>query len=140
MLRKYTILAACMVLASASFAGAATLGNGGPSKEVKIAKGGNAPAEFVFQVSPQIVTTGATERDNFTVAAVHNNALKKKGGMAYGMASDSSDLFWLDVATTEALAGITATTAAGAFTGDWKKSSTGAVAGGTGGGTGGDTP
>lgn len=129
MFKKYTMLTGCIFFATVSAASAAAFTNTNPGDKISItATAATNPGNtFEYQTSPQVKIQGFTTATAFAVSAVHNDALAKTGGMAFGMASDSSDLMWKDVsATGSTLAALTSAVTATAFAG-WKTSDGAAI-------------
>lgn len=57
---------------------------------------GAAP-DFVFKPSPQVDMRGESDATGYAVGAAHHSALGKTDGKEYGMASDSNQVWWVDV-------------------------------------------
>lgn len=93
--------------------------------------------DFEFQPSPQVNISGATESDEFTISAYHDQATKE-GGEAYAMNSDVSGLFTLRFSDGDDGSDATITAADGSELGDPWIAPTGATvpAGGDGDGDG----
>lgn len=56
-----------------------------------------AVSNFVFKPSPSVRMIGSADDTGFAEAAVHLSAEGKSDGKAYGMASDSNQVWWMDV-------------------------------------------
>ena len=124
MAKKYVILTFALVLSFTATVNAETFSS---SKGAKIdftitsTTVTNAP-NFVFQPSPGVNISVHADDKAFVVATAHDNAFASKGGEAYGMASESSGIYTLDVSASDAaVANITLgdVDPATAFGGDW---------------------
>lgn len=74
--------------------------------------------DISFQASAQVNISGQSSATSFAHGAYHAQVEGKKNGRQFGMAADSSSIFWQEIETT-AVATIDATTSA-EFTG-WIK-------------------
>jgi hypothetical protein len=54
-------------------------------------------SNFKFKPSPSVRMIGESDDTGFAEAAVHLSAEGKPDGKAYGMASDSNQVWWMDV-------------------------------------------
>ncbi len=122
MKKRYLLQLFCVSLISIGFCGNALAGpfaNSGTlgGDDVEIESTDADRPDMVFTPSPKVWVTGGTSVDSFAASAVHLGSQEKTGGQAYGMASDTNQLFWSDVSAD----GHTAVTATGssAFS-DWK--------------------
>ena len=68
--------------------------------------------DILFQASAQVNFTGVSEATSFAHAAYHTQVIGKKNGRQFGMAADSSSIFWLDISTAGDLLTVDATTSA----------------------------
>lgn len=64
-----------------------------------------------FQASAQVNIDGVSEETAFAHAASHSQVVGKKNGRQFGMASDNSSIWWLEIETT-AVYDVAATTSA----------------------------
>lgn len=76
--------------------------------------------DIVFQASAQVAMSGASEATSFAHAAHHNQALGKKHGRQFGMAADTSTIWWDDIEDGTVLT-ITATSYTVFSTAGWNK-------------------
>ena len=65
-----------------------------------------------FQASAQVNFTGVSSPTSFAHAAYHTQVLGKKNGRQFGMATDSSSVFWNDISAAGDLLTVDATTSA----------------------------
>lgn len=93
------ILALCFMASSASAVDAtATAG----AQLVIAVDTGVIPGatNLTFQPSSQVSISASSERTNFAVAAGHDAVQGKEAGQNYGMASDSSNVWWISALAT----------------------------------------
>ncbi len=98
-MKKIYLIAACFALSLMIAQGAYALTfdtSGGEAIAMDTAD----PAFDPFTPSTNVSMKGRTAVAGFAISAVHDQVLAKKAGKLFGMASDSSAVFWKDVADT----------------------------------------
>ena len=66
--------------------------------------------DIEFQASAQVNFTGVSSETSFAHAAFHTQVIGKKNGRQFGMAADSSSIWWKDISTATDLLTVDATT------------------------------
>ncbi len=92
-----------------------------PGDAVQISTDTGEPTFDNFNPSSNVDMSGAIDTDGteFAIGAFHSMVDEKKSGKQFGMASDASSIFWLDISSTPA-EGVD-TTNSGAFGSTWTK-------------------
>jgi hypothetical protein len=126
MLKALSLLAAitfCLFTSSNVFAVDYSQGDIGTAEAniVTIVTAGVADADNIrFQASAQVRMSGHSVATAFAHGAYHTQVEGKKNGRQFGMASDSSSTFWLDIEPDGSVVTVDFTQSAN-FTGDWVK-------------------
>lgn len=82
-------------IATNSMAVGLTQANAGDAVTITVT--GTAPAFTAFNPSTNVIMKGTTIATEFAVSAYHLQVLAKSSGKAFGMASDSSAMYYLDI-------------------------------------------
>jgi hypothetical protein len=76
----------------------------------------NSPTFDSFNPSTSVIMDGVSQPSQFAVGSYHQQVFQKKSGKAFGMASDSSAVWWLDISADNAAVPAVATSDSTAFT------------------------
>jgi hypothetical protein len=77
-------------------------------------------SNLTFQPSAQVSISASSEQTSFAVESGHDAVQGKEAGQNYGMAADSSNVFWVN-SVTEAYGTVAATNST-AFPSPWNRS------------------
>jgi hypothetical protein len=101
------IMGCFLFVAGQSFANC-DLANGSGGAAVECATDNVAGVStFNFSPSPAVITDGDSFQNKFVIGAVHEQALDNTGGKEYGMAYDSTKVYWFDVSGTDTMEAVT---------------------------------
>lgn len=101
------ILALSILASSASFADVSWDGTAGAAITIDATANVTGSSVIVFNPSAQVSISGGSAPTSFAVEAVHDAVQGKDVGQKYGMAADSSNVFW--ISASEAYTATTAT-------------------------------
>lgn len=106
MIKKLSFcIAVGLAVCTFSTAQAASLDNGavgGAQIEIDITATCGLPdttPNFIFKPSPGVVTSGQVDCTGYAFGAGHLSAIGKTDAKAYAMASDSNQVWWMDIST-----------------------------------------
>lgn len=102
MVKKLTsFMAITVLLFCASMASAANMSQTDAGGAVTVdASNVTGANDVIFQPSSQVNISGASEETSFAAISGHQAVAGKEAGQNYGMAADSSNVFWLAAAST----------------------------------------
>ena len=106
MKKRHAICLGLFLLAIPTVGFSADLDNAEPGKGIELTGEdvGTSGQDFKFQPSPNVRTLGTTTAASFSLAAFNQSAALADGGEAYGLASDVSGTYILDISETAATA------------------------------------
>lgn len=104
MKKRHAIGLGLFLLAIPTYGFSASLDNTDPGKGIELTGDdvGTSGQDFKFQPSPNVRTLGTTTAASFSLAAFNQSAAEADGGEAYGLASDVSGTYILDISETAA--------------------------------------
>lgn len=117
----YSLLGLTLCFGMTQMAFAADLAQTAAGDQVTITVTTGNPPFDAFTPSTNVIMDGATSAAGFAAAAYHSQVFQKKSGKEFGMASDSSAMWYNDISAANATATTVASTDSAVFSGNWEK-------------------
>lgn len=125
MKKQYLALAGALLLSSLpAVAFSSSMVNSAAGAAIVITAPSGSGQDFRFQVSPNVKTAGATTASSFSIAAWNESTIGADGGEAYGMASELSGTYTLDLSDASAAPTVGTAGTTADFGTDWVAPST----------------
>lgn len=119
--KKFAIITSLsFLIALPALVSAQSLANNTAGATISIASPTNSVQPFTFQPSANVNILGNCTAQSYSVASYHNSAMKATGGEAYGLASDKSGTYVLDISASSATVTVGTTGNSADFASPWK--------------------